>query len=142
MTTKIGLDIHGVIDNNPKFFIDLAKRYDQVYIITGGSCADGRIENELLAYNNGEKFWHVLFSVYDHLKSVGAKTNEELGNASRWPFPDETWNHVKAEYCEKEGIDMHIDDMMEYLIHFRTPYMLHKDPTRNHRGQFGTHAKD
>jgi len=137
---KLGLDIHGVIDTNTKFFMDLVKHYDEVHIITGASFKDGKLKQELLQFNNGVQFWHKTFSIYDHLISLGEKTNEELGIASHHPFPDSVWNMVKAKYCEEHKIDMHIDDMMEYLQYFTTPYMLHKDPRRNHRGQFGRHC--
>ena len=137
---KLGLDIHGVIDNKPEFFSELShilvNSLNEVHIITGGSLRNGEIEKELARMNI--VYTHI-FSVYDYLQKTGAKTNEELGIASRYPFPDETWNSVKARYCEREDVDMHIDDMAEYLRYFTTPYMLHKDDSRNHRGQFGTH---
>jgi hypothetical protein len=137
---KLGLDIHGVLDVQPKFFSKLTKDLVaagwEIHIITGGSAIESNVLQELedcsIAYTH-------FFSVYDHLIEVGAKTNEELGIASRYPFPDETWNKVKSIYCEKHGIDMHIDDMPEYLEHFTTPYMTHIDKNRNHRGQFGRH---
>lgn len=139
---KLGLDIHGVIDNKPEFFSELThilvNSLNEVHIITGGSLESGEIERELKEMNI---IYTHIFSVYDHLKKVGAKTNAELGIASRYPFPDETWNKTKAEYCEEHKIDMHIDDMKEYLQYFTTPYMLHKDETRNHRGQFGKHER-
>jgi len=137
---KLGLDIHGVIDNKPEYFRKMAADLQyagwEIHIITGGSLQNGEIEKELKKM--GIVYTHI-FSVYDHLSDTKAKTNEELGIASRYPFPDETWNKVKSIYCEKEGIDMHIDDMPEYLEYFTTPYMLHKDRSRNHKGQFGKH---
>lgn len=139
---KIGLDIHGVLDARPEFFSELTKLFvtngHEVHIITGGSAKEGTVLQELDDLNIS--YTHLL-SVYDYLKEVGAKTNEELGIASRYPFPDETWNTVKAEYCAKHGIDMHFDDMQEYLKHFTTPYLFTCDPARNHRGQFGTHSE-
>lgn len=89
---------------------------------------------DLLKFGNGKKWWTHEFSVYDHLRGIGAKTNEELGIASH-PFPDETWNKVKAQYCREHNIDLHIDDMQQYLSYFTTPYMLYKDPKRKHRGE-------
>lgn len=134
---KLGLDIHGVLDHNPELFTHLAKKYVEIHIITGGSFKDEKYDlvGELLAYGNGKKWWTHEFSVYDHLMEIGAKTNEELGIASHYPFPDETWNKIKAEYCAQNGIDLHIDDMAQYLTYFTTPYMLYKDPNRKHRDQ-------
>jgi len=137
---KIGLDIHGVIDSKPEFFSGLTHALKagswEVHIITGGSLKNGEIIKHLESMN--VVYTHV-FSVFDHLVENKAKTNEELGIASRWPFPDDTWNKVKSKYCEKHGIDMHIDDMQEYLEHFKTPFMSYKDKDRNHKGQFGEH---
>lgn len=135
---KLGLDIHGVLDVNPKFFCELTKALVcagwEVHIITGSPVEQVKREmNELkISYTH-------IFSVYDHLIETEAKTNEELGIASRYPFPDETWNKVKSIYCKKHEIDMHIDDMLEYLESFTTPYMTHVDKNRNHRKQFGRH---
>ena len=140
---KVGLDIHGVLDVRPEFFAELSKLFiaagHEVHIITGGSFTDGSLQAELESYNI--EYTHK-FSIYDHLKNIGAKTNEELGIASRYPFPDETWNTVKAEYCERNQIDMHFDDMNEYLRYFTTPYLFTCDPKRNHRGQFGAHKAE
>jgi hypothetical protein len=138
MKKKMGFDIHGVTDDKPEFFGALMHTLMlanwEVHIITGGSLVDGSIEAELKEMNI--PYTHI-FSVYDHLVDTGAKTNEELGIASKWPFPDEAWNKVKSEYCAEHGIDMHIDDMPEYLTHFTTPYMLYRNKDRNHRGQYG-----
>lgn len=135
--TKIGLDIHGVIDADPDFFVNLASRYSEVHIITGGRESKELID-ELLSFNNGKKFWTHFFSVYDHLEKTRAKTNKELGIASRYPFPDTTWNKVKGIYCKENQIDLHYDDMKEYIKHFSTPVCLYrKDPSnpRPHRGK-------
>ncbi len=140
---KLGLDIHGVIDVRPEFFSKLTENLLyfgwEIHVITGSSIKEGNVLEELTRMDI--HYTHT-FSVYDHLKEIGAKTNEELGIASRYPFPDEIWNVIKSEYCAKHDIDMHIDDMSEYLEHFTTPFMTHKDPNRNHRGQFGEHESD
>lgn len=134
---KLGLDIHGVLDHNPELFTHLASKYVEIHIITGGSFKDGRYDlvGDLYKFGDGEKWWTHEFSVFDYLLETGAKTNEELGIASHHPFPDETWNKIKAEYCSKHSIDLHVDDMAQYLTYFTTPYMLYKDPNRKHRGQ-------
>lgn len=136
---KLGLDIHGVLDVRPKFFSELTKVLVaagwEVHIITGGSAIESNVLQECKDLNI--TYTH-FFSVFDYLKEIGASTNEELGIASRWPFPDETWNLAKSKYCEEHQIDMHIDDMPEYLVHFTTPFMTHIDKNRNHRGQYGT----
>jgi hypothetical protein len=124
---KLGLDIHGVLDSQPKFFSELTRTLIdagwEVHIITGSSVEKDDVIGELLDLKIS--YTH-LFSVHDHLVETSAKTNEELGIACKYPFPDTTWNQVKAEYCERVGINMHIDDMPEYLQHFDTPAMLFK----------------
>jgi hypothetical protein len=42
-------------------------------------------------------------------------------NGNPW-IDDETWNQTKAEICEKENIDFHIDDSPIYGKYFKTPY--------------------
>jgi len=122
---KLGLDIHGVLDKNPKFFSMLTHSVMwDIYIITGGSVKEGTILEELKMMNIR---YDKIFSVYDHLKSIGEKTNEELGIASQFPFPDEVWNKVKAVYCKENKIDMMFDDMPEYLQYFTTPNILVKN---------------
>ena len=136
---KLGLDIHGVLDSRQEFFSALTKVLVaagwEIHIITGGSALEGNVVQECkdldISYTH-------FFSVFDHLKAIKAKTNEELGIASRWPFPDEVWNTAKAVYCRENNIDMHIDDMPEYMEFFTTPFMTHIDKDRNHRGQYGT----
>jgi len=145
MRNKLGLDVHGVLDADPELFLLIADEYEEVHILTGGSFLNKKYDLEGDLYNfggegNTTKWWTHQFSIYDHLIEEGAKTNEELGIASHHPFPDETWNKVKAIYCREYKIDLHIDDMRQYLEHFTTPYMLYKDPKRNHRGQFGTNV--
>lgn len=126
-TVKLGLDIHGVIDNNAKFFSELTKDLMlagwEVHIITGSSLVEKDIRADLadmlISYTH-------IFSVHDHLKNMNAKTNKELGIPSKYPFPEDMWNTAKAEYCKNNNINMHIDDMPEYLQHFSTPSMLYK----------------
>ena len=137
----LGLDIHGVIDQEPLRFLCMASQIHrmggEVHIITGGPLGNGKIKEALLKYTDGVVWWDVLFSVYDHLKSTGQRTNAELGIASRFPFPDEVWNKVKSKYCKEKNVSLHWDDMPEYLAHFTTPYVLVDWYGYQHRGQYG-----
>ena len=93
---KIGLDYHGVINMHPKYFSAFAKealaRGDEIHVITGGS------EQEVAS---NLKNWNIpyskIFSIPDYYKA-------------------------KAEYCNLEGINMHVDDSQEYIKWFTTPY--------------------
>ena len=126
---KLGLDIHGVIDSKPEIFSFLSKSIiesnGEVHIITGGTWTG---ELKKLVEESGVVYTHS-FSVYDYLKSIGAK---EMG---RIKFPDGTtqnkfdndlWDSIKGEYCQSNGINLHIDDTEIYFKYFTTPFLLFK----------------
>ena len=126
---KLSLDIHGVIDYKPEIFSFISKSViasgGEIHIVTGGSWGEELIE---LVKKSGVVWTHH-FSVYDHLKSIGA---EKMG---RIKFPDGTtqkkfdndlWDSIKGEYCQKNGIDLHIDDTEIYSKYFTTPFLLFK----------------
>lgn len=109
---KIGFDIHGVIDYNPKRFSILSKKLiadvHEVHIITG-SMKNESIENQLkelgIHYTN-------FFSVSDYLISKGEKvTFTDPDNP--W-FESDAWNRAKGEYCKSQKIDIHFDDTRMY----------------------------
>lgn len=118
---QISLDIHGVIDTNPKFFAELTSTLLlagwQVHVVTGSRLGDGKVKN-WLDYN-GIYYTH-LFSISDSLKAAGVKELEHSTDENPW-FANEDWNTAKAEYCKKHSIEMHLDDNDEYFEHFKTP---------------------
>ena len=115
---KIGLDYHGVITVHPEYFSVFAKdvlaRKGEVHIITGGS------EQEVVAQL---KDWNIpfskIFSIPDYYKAKGEVIYFSDGE---YKIPDDLWDKAKAEYCNLEGINMHIDDSKEYVKWFTTPY--------------------
>lgn len=117
---KIGLDIHGVCDANPVFFAELSRLFveagHKVIIITGRMESQGaldEVKNLGIAYT---KF----YSIVDYHQEKGTHMwFDEKGNP--W-IDDDTWNKTKAEICEMEGIDFHIDDSSSYGEFFKTPY--------------------
>ena len=122
---KLGLDIHGVVDSMPEFFSFLTdsfvKNGGEVHLITGGHWNED-FEKQLNEF--GVKWTHK-FSVYDHLIETGAGITGEI------QFPDGTiqkkfenglWDHVKADYCKKNNISLHIDDTLIYNDFFQTPF--------------------
>ena len=126
---KLGLDIHGVIDSNPKSFAFMSQSVisnnGEVHIITGGSWTT-ELENQLKDY--GIK-WTSHFSVYDYLVDSGI---DSIGTIQ---FPDGTiqekfdydlWDTIKAGYCKSNEIDLHIDDTEVYSKYFTTPFLLYK----------------
>lgn len=128
MTFKLGLDIHGVIDHNPDYFIGMAytnlRCGGEVHIITGISWSE-KLVRQLKEFNVlGYEYWTHFFSIDDFLKDKKDFITDELG---RRHYDATTWNKVKADYCREHSIDMHIDDSPEYLQYFSTPCMLY-DP--------------
>jgi len=116
---KVGLDLHGVISANPKFFSALSKAMviagNEVHIITGSHSVE--IIDELKGYDI--TYTH-LFSIADYHRSIGTPM---WYDANKTPWIDKKlWEMTKAEYCQREGIDCHFDDSDIYGEHFTTPY--------------------
>ena len=115
---KIGLDYHGVITVHPEYFSKFAKdvlaRKGEIHIITGGT------KKEVVAQL---KDWNIpfskIFSIPDYYKAKGEIIYFDNGE---YKIPDDLWDKAKAEYCNLEGINMHIDDSKEYVKWFTTPY--------------------
>ncbi len=124
---RIGLDLHGVIDRNPQFFVGLARLIRQcggeIHIITGSPFSEG--EGELLSYNGGAKWWDYYFSVDDYLfeKNIPHEVDGRGGRI----YSGDAWNRAKGMYCAERGIDLHIDDSEMYQEFFSTPYLCVKD---------------
>lgn len=115
---KIGLDYHGVITVHPEYFRKFAKdvlaRKGEIHVITGGT------KKEVVAQL---KDWNIpfskIFSIPDYYKAKGEIIYFDNGE---YKIPDDLWDKAKAEYCNLEGINMHIDDSKEYVKWFTTPY--------------------
>lgn len=123
---KIGLDLHGVIDDEPEFFSFLTTAVisngGEIHIITGGSWENDGLEAELK--NMGIRWTHH-FSVYDHLMESGTPVVGEVqfpdGRIQK-KFENGYWDQVKGEYCKEHGISLHIDDTLIYNEYFQTPF--------------------
>lgn len=116
---KIGFDLHGVINEHPKFFAKLSKALvkagHEVHIITGNKRTK-KFLAELDSY--GFSYTH-FFSITEH--------HEKKGTKMKWvkdhPFMDEyLWDRTKGDYCRKHKIDMHFDDTDAYRYFFSTPF--------------------
>lgn len=117
---RIGLDVHGVIDKYPEVFAALSRALvkdgHDVHVVTGPSRTPD-FEAQLRVW--GIDFTHFC-SIIDYRAEQGiAVTYDERGP---WVRPEE-WDTAKAEYCEKEKIDLMIDDSDVYHRHFKTPYL-------------------
>jgi hypothetical protein len=122
---KVGLDLHGVIDTLPEFFSFLSdsiiKNGGEVHIITGGSWTSD-LQNQIKSYG---VVWTHHFSVYDFLVESGSNSEGKhvfIDGTTQTKFPDELWDKVKADYCNSNKIDLHIDDTLTYNNYFSTPF--------------------
>jgi len=122
---KLSLDVHGVVDALPETFSFLSNAIinlgGEVHILTGGSC-DSKLESQLKSL--GIKWTHS-FSVYDYLLGVKTPIVGEIqfpDGTIQKKFEDGAWDKVKAEYCRKHDITLHIDDTLAYNEHFTTPF--------------------
>ena len=122
---KLGIDVHGVIDDLPEAFSFLTESIissgGEVHIITGGSWTD-----ELSKYveKTGVKWTHY-FSVYDYLINSSEEINgiyKFSDGTTQKKFNDVIWNRVKGDYCQKNNISIHIDDTLICGDYFKTPF--------------------
>lgn len=120
----LGIDLHGVIDNDLKSFKPMLKglRLDEkykvrIYIISGPPKID--IREELINKHNlyqGIHFDRIL-SVVDFLKGEGVRMwTDERG---RWWSSDGDWWSSKAKICERYNVDIMIDDRKEFQQYFK-----------------------
>lgn len=122
---KIGLDLHGVITDMPKFFKKMMWMLTysgvEIHIITGGSIDKAYNELKNLEIYKPNYYTH-LFSILDYHIEKGTPQvgyNEEFDNPE---FDDEVWDRTKADYCREHNIDLMIDDSMIYEQYFTTPF--------------------
>jgi len=122
---KLGLDFHDVIDKAPAMFVDLAKkvrcRGGEVHVLTG-SPDDAALDRDLRSFNGGKRWWDYIFSITDHLLAKGIPYTIDARGGK--VFAESYWDSAKAEYCENEGITVHIDDSETFLSCFTTPCLL------------------
>lgn len=121
---KIGLDIHGVIDTNPKFFAAFTEALlaagHEIHIITGPR--HSQVEPLLRKWKI--KYTH-FFSIVEYEEKRGV--TEIMWAKNGDPFMSlNVWDRAKAKYCKRTKIDLHIDDSQKYGEYFETPFCLFK----------------
>ncbi len=117
---KFGIDIHGVITDNPKFFAEftacLLAAGHEIHIITGPRFS----KVEPILRKHKIKYTH-FFSIVEHEEKKG-KVDIKWDKKGD-PFMDfNVWDRSKANYCKRHKIDLHIDDSQKYAEYFKTPY--------------------
>lgn len=115
--TKIGLDVHGVITKYPELFSAFSKfiieNGGEIHIITGSQLNQkliSKLESYEIAYTK-------IFSISTYLLEQGESV--EWDDPDNPWFPDEVWNKAKADYCQREGIVLHMDDSKVYEKYFQ-----------------------
>ena len=127
---KFAIDIHGVIDENTKFFRHMCKSLMsggiEVHILTGKHISNGVLDElSRLGFLKGTHYT-TLFSMADFHKERGTKMWGDKKNP--W-MDDQVWNNTKALYCRVNNIDFCIDDKEAYMRDFLTPVALYKSHT-------------
>ena len=119
---RIGIDFHGVISENPAYFRDFSsaayERGHTIYIISGGpySVEKGLLDMWGIRYTE-------IFSMLDYFARRGQVEYFANGN---FKVPDCLWDEIKGKYCRDNGIDIHIDDTLQYSKNFSTPFCWYK----------------
>lgn len=124
---KLGLDFHGVLDDEPEVFIKMAravmKDMGEVHIITGHTNINKEMENRLMDLCNGDYFWSHIVSINDYLLKDG--NSFFIDEHVRPCFDEEKWNRFKGDYCLENDIDLMIDDTLVYRNYFKTLFLRH-----------------
>lgn len=118
---KLGLDYHGVINQKPEYFAAFCRlateRGHRIYIITGGPAV--KVKQYLAAADISYDF---LFAVADYYQALGQVEQRPDGG---FEVAEYLWNMAKAEFCRRCRVNLHIDDSIEYLHWFSTPFCLY-----------------
>jgi len=116
---KLGLDVHGVIDEDPEFFSNLSdvmfKQGHSIFIITGREIGAELVE-EIKKY---EIQYTTILSITTYQKILGTPVSY-LDDRKSQPIMDPTiWNPTKAALCATAGIDIMVDDSIIYGKYFQ-----------------------
>ena len=116
----IGLDVHGVITSAPETFRRFCiwareKVGAKVYIISGPPKHEVVEEITRLGFIEGVHYDKV-FSVVDYLRATCVDMWQD--KKGTWWAEDDNWWSSKAIICKTEGVDIHIDDSLNYGDYF------------------------
>ena len=110
---KVGLDFHGVCDLYP---VDIARMSERlkdaghdIIIITGQEIS--KIVPKILGLPALIKFDEI-FSIVDYHKNLNTKM--WLDDKGTWWMDEALWVRTKGDYCNREKIDVHFDDTIEF----------------------------
>lgn len=134
---KIGIDIHGVINDSPEIFSPLTKKLKElgyeIHILTGPRLEKpyrtkmGNFDSVREELDNYDITYDFLFSVLDY----NLENNKNVWENERgWWTDEKSWNCTKGKYCSDNNISLHIDDTKAYGEYFKTPFA-HLTPSDN-----------
>ena len=108
---KLGLDFHGVIDTFPEMIAEMSRMFvaagHEVHVITGLK-RDAIVQKGLDDF--GIYYTHY-FSIVEQLEQDGVTIVWRDG----LPYADKIyWDIAKRDYCQKNEIDLMIDDSPVY----------------------------
>lgn len=122
---KLGIDLHGVINDLPEVFRfvteSIIKNGGEIHIITGSVTEVAYKELTELGYKEGVNYTHVV-GLPNLLKQSGCEVIGKHPTLNNDTFSELDWNRAKAIYCKRKGIDLHLDDTLEYGDYFITPF--------------------
>ena len=122
---KISLDLHGVVNDLPdvfKFITEsVIKNGGEIHILTGSTTEKAKEELAELGYEENVNFTHVvgLPNLLENSGHISIGIHPIFGNKE---YSKEDWNKAKGIYCKRKGINLHLDDTIEYEQYFKTPF--------------------
>lgn len=130
----LGLDLHGVITEDPEFFSKLSafmlEKGNEVFIVTGREDCD-ELHAELrechMENDNGRLYTGIL-SITTYQKKLGTHIAYLDGRESQPIMDPAAWNPTKAMLCATVGVHVMIDDSTIYEKYFRdikTQYIIY-----------------
>lgn len=124
---KMGLDVHGVIDEDPIFFAEftnaLISAGHEVHILTGRELCKELIE-KLRGFSVS---YSQIFSITSYHMGIGTHISYKDGDPTQPLISPPKWNSTKAEYAKMVGLGVHLDDSLVYGQYFNgtTQYILY-----------------
>lgn len=116
---KIGIDLHGVITDDPHFWQHFSSKMRRaghtVCVISGPSARTVWDElGSLYSYDCAADIFNQVYSVVDWLKNNDFKMWEDPDKPDHWWTDEKDWNAAKGRMCEQYGIDIIFDNSPEY----------------------------
>ena len=136
MMIRLGLDVHGVITDDPDFFSNLAllmlEKGHEVYIVTGQENNE-LLQDTLRGCNIVKQLYKEILSITTYQKALGTPISYLDGRKSQPIMDPEIWNPTKAALCASAGIHIMVDDSEiygKYFLDVKTQYIRYSPETR------------